>query len=142
MSVTPKPAPLTGRSEPNSLCYAVITGTAVWRQQEHHRQPDRPDGARGGNLGSQARVLVRERAVTDRSTVETGAIIGAGIGGLYLVAELGVAGFKLRLHDTDDLRLSDIRARGEWICGGGMGLFQQPNASAIVMRTSIFNSLV
>jgi hypothetical protein len=32
--------------------------------------------------------------VTDRSTVETVAIIGAGIGGLYLAAELGVAGFK------------------------------------------------
>jgi opine dehydrogenase len=50
--------------------------------------------------------------VTDRSTVETVAIIGAGIGGLYLVGELGVAGFKLRLHDIDDSRLSEIRARG------------------------------
>jgi cation diffusion facilitator CzcD-associated flavoprotein CzcO len=28
--------------------------------------------------------------------VERVAIIGAGIGGLYLVAELGIAGFKLR----------------------------------------------
>jgi opine dehydrogenase len=50
--------------------------------------------------------------VTDKSTVETVAIIGAGIGGLYLVGELGVAGFKLRLHDIDDSRLSEIRARG------------------------------
>jgi opine dehydrogenase len=48
----------------------------------------------------------------DRSTVETVAIIGAGIGGLYLVAELGIAGFKLRLHDIDDSKLSEIRARG------------------------------
>ena len=47
----------------------------------------------------------------ERST-ETVAIIGAGIGGLYLVAELGIAGFKLRLHDIDDSRLSEIRARG------------------------------
>ena len=43
---------------------------------------------------------------------ETVAIIGAGIGGVYLVAELGTAGFKLRLHDVDDSRLSEIRARG------------------------------
>jgi 2-polyprenyl-6-methoxyphenol hydroxylase-like FAD-dependent oxidoreductase len=50
--------------------------------------------------------------VTERCT-ETVTIIGAGIGGLYLVAELGIAGFKLRLHDFDDSRLSEIRsARG------------------------------
>ena len=39
-------------------------------------------------------------------------IIGAGIGGVYLVAELGLAGHRLRLHDLDDTRLSDIRAHG------------------------------
>jgi opine dehydrogenase len=50
--------------------------------------------------------------VSGKDTVETVAIIGAGIGGLYLAAELGVAGFKLRLHDIDDARLSDIRAFG------------------------------
>jgi threonine dehydrogenase-like Zn-dependent dehydrogenase len=50
--------------------------------------------------------------VTDRSTAATVAIIGAGSGGFYLVAELGIAGFKLRLHDIDDSRLSEIRARG------------------------------
>ena len=50
--------------------------------------------------------------MTDRSTAATVAIIGAGIGGCYLVAELGIAGFKLRLHDIDDSRLSEIRARG------------------------------
>ena len=49
--------------------------------------------------------------MTERST-ETVAIIGAGIGGLYLVAELGIAGFKLRLHDIDDSKLAEIRARG------------------------------
>jgi opine dehydrogenase len=52
------------------------------------------------------------QAVTDRSTIDTVAIIGAGIGGFYLAAELGVAGFKLRLHDVDDSKLSEIRARG------------------------------
>ena len=46
--------------------------------------------------------------MTDRNTVETVAIIGAGIGGLYLVAELGIAGFKLRFHDIDDAKLSEI----------------------------------
>jgi opine dehydrogenase len=50
--------------------------------------------------------------VTDENSANTVTIIGAGIGGLYLVAELGIAGFKLRLHDIDDSRLSEIQARG------------------------------
>src|ERR1700746_102244 len=54
----------------------------------------------------------RGGAVTDRSAAETVTIIGVGIGGLYLIGELGVAGFKLRLHDIDDSKLSEIRARG------------------------------
>src|SRR4051795_13576880 len=45
-------------------------------------------------------------------TDTTVAIIGAGIGGVYLAAELGLLGCKLRLHDRDDTRLADIRARG------------------------------
>jgi 2-polyprenyl-6-methoxyphenol hydroxylase-like FAD-dependent oxidoreductase len=49
--------------------------------------------------------------VTDRTT-KTVTIIGAGIGGLYLLAELGFAGFKLRLHVIDDSKVSEIRARG------------------------------
>src|SRR5690349_1350526 len=48
----------------------------------------------------------------DRSTAEKVAIIGAGIGGCYLVAELGIAGFTLRLHDIDDSKLAEIRAHG------------------------------
>jgi opine dehydrogenase len=40
------------------------------------------------------------------------AIIGAGIGGIYLAAELGRRGCRLRLHDIDDSRLAPIRARG------------------------------
>jgi opine dehydrogenase len=42
----------------------------------------------------------------------TVAIIGAGIGGVYLAAELGMLGCQLRLHDLDDRRLAEIRARG------------------------------
>src|SRR5437762_11955354 len=40
----------------------------------------------------------------------TVAIIGAGIGGIYLAA--GMIGCKLRVHDLDDSRLSEIRTRG------------------------------
>src|SRR2546423_9855094 len=42
----------------------------------------------------------------------TVAIIGAGIGGVYLAAELGMLGCKLRLHDLDDGRLAEVRTRG------------------------------
>jgi len=42
----------------------------------------------------------------------TVAIIGAGIGGVYLAAHLGQRGVKLRLTDRDDSRLADIRAHG------------------------------
>jgi opine dehydrogenase len=40
------------------------------------------------------------------------AIIGAGSGGIYLAAELGLRGCRLRLTDLDDLRLAPIRERG------------------------------
>jgi opine dehydrogenase len=42
----------------------------------------------------------------------TVAIIGAGSGGVYLAAELGGLGCRLRLTDLDDNRLAEIRARG------------------------------
>jgi opine dehydrogenase len=43
---------------------------------------------------------------------ETVTIIGAGIGGIYLAADLGLRGCRLRLHDRDDNRLGDLHARG------------------------------
>ncbi len=58
----------------------------------------------------------------DRMTA-TVAIIGAGIGGVYLVAELGLAGHRLRLHDLDDTRLAEIRARGGLDVEGEAGGF-------------------
>jgi opine dehydrogenase len=64
-----------------------------------------------------------ERIVAGEGRVETVAIIGAGIGGVYLAAELGVAGFKLRLHDIDDARLADIRAFGGIAVEGERGGF-------------------
>ncbi len=48
-------------------------------------------------------------SVADPITI---AIIGAGIGGIYLAATLGADGCRLRLHDIDDTRLTDVRARG------------------------------
>ena len=45
-------------------------------------------------------------------TDTTVAIIGAGIGGVYLAAELGLLGCSVRLHDIDESRLVEIRARG------------------------------
>src|SRR3954447_7226550 len=45
-------------------------------------------------------------------TETTVAIVGAGIGGVYLAAELGLLSCRLRLHDRDDARLADIRDRG------------------------------
>src|SRR2546423_4808 len=45
-------------------------------------------------------------------TDPTVAIIGAGIGGIYLAAELGRLGCRLRLHDLDDSRIAPIRERG------------------------------
>ena len=68
--------------------------------------------------------------MTDRSTAATVAIIGAGIGGCYLVAELGIAGFKLRLHDIDDSRLSEIRARG------GMEVERERDGLAAIERVT------
>jgi opine dehydrogenase len=56
----------------------------------------------------------------------TVAIIGAGIGGVYLVAELGVAGHRLRLHDLDNSRLADIRAHG------GLDVEAEPGGFAAV----------
>src|SRR5437764_10645423 len=43
---------------------------------------------------------------------ETVTIIGAGIGGIYLAADLGLRGCRLRLHDRDETRLTEIHARG------------------------------
>ena len=54
----------------------------------------------------------------------TVAIVGAGIGGVYLAAHLGQLGAKLRLADRDDSRLGDIRARrGLDVEAGGKTIF-------------------
>jgi opine dehydrogenase len=58
------------------------------------------------------------------------AIIGAGIGGIYLAATLGAAGCALRLHDIDDTRLTDIRARG------GIEVEGEPDRFAAIERVT------
>jgi len=51
--------------------------------------------------------------VTDPADdIRTIAIVGAGPGGFRLVANLGLAGYRLRLNDIDDTKLTAIRARG------------------------------
>ena len=75
--------------------------------------------------------------MTDRSTAQTVTIIGAGIGGLYLIAELGVAGFKLRLHDIDDSKLSEIRARGGVDVEGENGGFAAVERATSDLRSAV-----
>jgi 2-polyprenyl-6-methoxyphenol hydroxylase-like FAD-dependent oxidoreductase len=60
--------------------------------------------------------------VTKGDTAKTVAIVGAGIGGVYLLAELGSTGFKLRLHDIDGSKLAEIRAHGGLDVGGERAL--------------------
>ncbi len=44
--------------------------------------------------------------------IETVTVIGAGSGGFGVMANLGDAGYRLRLHDRDENRLMPIRERG------------------------------
>jgi opine dehydrogenase len=64
-------------------------------------------------------------------------IIGAGIGGVYLVAELGLLGCSLRLHDLDDTRLADIRARGGVEVEGDRGGFSAVGQVTTELRIAI-----
>lgn len=68
-----------------------------------------------------------ERSATETPPVgstpsrETCAVIGAGLGGCALAASMALAGYRMRLHDLDDGRLAEIRARGGFDV---TGLFQ------------------
>ena len=75
--------------------------------------------------------------MADNDPVETVAIIGAGIGGIYLAAELGTAGYKLRLHDLDDARLADIRAFGGIDVEGERGGFAAVERATTDLRSAI-----
>jgi opine dehydrogenase len=79
----------------------------------------------------------REDVMAGEDKVETVAIIGAGIGGIYLAAQLGVAGFKLRLHDIDDARLAGIRAFGGLDVEGEQGGFAAVERATGDLRSAI-----
>ncbi|HLZ72430.1 MAG TPA: NAD/NADP octopine/nopaline dehydrogenase family protein [Dehalococcoidia bacterium] len=51
--------------------------------------------------------------------IETVTVVGAGSGGFGLIANLGAAGYRLRLHDRDDARLAPFRERGGIEIEGG-----------------------
>jgi opine dehydrogenase len=78
----------------------------------------------------------REDVMAGEDKVETVAIIGAGIGGIYLAAQLGVPGFKLRLHDIDDARLADIRAFGGLDVEGEQGGFAAVELATTDLRSA------
>jgi opine dehydrogenase len=78
-----------------------------------------------------------EDVMAGKDKVDTVAIIGAGIGGIYLAAELGVAGFKLRLHDIDDARLADIRAFGGLDVEGERGGFAAVERATTDLRSAV-----
>src|SRR5438874_1910727 len=69
-----------------------------------------PPQAGEGRVGANPDAGASARRLPMQDT--TVAIVGAGIGGVYLAAELGMLGCRLRLHDVDDSRLVEIRARG------------------------------
>jgi opine dehydrogenase len=63
-----------------------------------------------------------EAALEGNNARPTVAIIGAGIGGVYLVAMLGLIGCKVRLQDIDEERLKDLReAKGIQVDGPNGG---------------------
>lgn len=70
-------------------------------------------------------------------TRTTVAIIGAGMGGVYLVAMLALRGCRVRLHDIDDARLVDVRAAGGIEVDGPNGGF-----AALEMATTDLRSAV
>src|ERR1051326_8700542 len=68
---------------------------------------------RGGSPGMAASLAngrVRGMTTTDERT--TCAVIGAGLGGVAVCANLGLAGYRMRLTDLNDARLTELRARG------------------------------
>jgi opine dehydrogenase len=67
----------------------------------------------------------------------TVAIIGTGIGGIYLAAELGMLGCQLRLHDLDDSRLAAIRARGGIDVDGTNGGFATVERATTALAAAV-----
>jgi opine dehydrogenase len=69
--------------------------------------------------------------------METVAIIGAGIGGLYLAAQLGIAGCRVRLHDIDESKLVELRARGGVDVEGERGGFAAIERTTTDLKSAV-----
>jgi opine dehydrogenase len=54
-------------------------------------------------------IMHQEAVLADNGAKPTVTIIGAGTGGTYLAAMLGLVGCKVRLHDINDSKLTDLR---------------------------------
>jgi len=50
--------------------------------------------------------------VNQHASPGTVTIVGAGLGGIALVANLGLLGYRLRLHDVDEARIARVGERG------------------------------
>src|SRR5262249_29442313 len=83
----------------HELC-ALAGASRTWFPTRR-RLPVRP--------GERCRLLPRMNQPAKATTVT---IIGAGLGGIALVANLGLRGYRLRLHDRDDARIARVRERG------------------------------
>ena len=65
------------------------------------------------------------------------AIIGMGTGGFYCAGLLGVAGFKIRIHDIDDKKLAAIREHGGIDVEGDMGGFAAVEKATLDLGSAI-----
>src|SRR5579884_1043420 len=91
---------------------------------------------RGSRLGL-ATVRRRSEAMAHDGPIETVTVIGAGSGGFGMVANLGAAGYRIRLHDRDDERLRAIRERGGLEIEGG----ERPFAPIEMASTDLAQSV-
>src|SRR6185436_20089070 len=60
-------------------------------------------------VGTDERCRLPRMSQPEKATTVT--IIGAGLGGIALVANLGLLGYRLRLHDRDEARIARVRER-------------------------------
>jgi len=70
-------------------------------------------------------------------TIKTIAIVGAGPGGFRLVANLGLMGYRLRLNDIDEAKLTAIRARGGIDVEGTPGGFAPLELATTDLRATV-----
>ena len=69
--------------------------------------------------------------------IKTVAIVGAGPGGHRLVANLGLAGYRLRLNDIDDAKLAAVRERGGIEVEGTPGGFAPLDLATTDLRATV-----